>query len=252
MVKRINTKESKQLLDIESAYYTAPTLKLLWHFIESGRNKKDQWRKSFNHIYIFLQDANPEVEKILIKRKNEGKINDIPQTRKSIVGKMFSSLIEYVFIKNKEIGNIPTHYFITSKSSAIKYFNESITIYADGETQKPDCDLIIYNDKNGKLLILSLKTSLRERAGQTYKWKLLLEIANSTDQQIKQKYKISYRGKHIPLVCFATVNFYNEINNPQQRGMFKFFDKAFIAKPIIHGDFIADMSEIIELIQEKL
>ena len=102
-------------------------------------------------------------------------------------------------------------------------------------------------------MILSLKTSLRERAGQTYKWKLLLEIANSDSAiEIKEKYNLSYKGKEMPLICFATVNFYNEINNPQQRGMFKFFDRAFIAKPNINADFISNMSDIVDFITEEM
>ncbi len=101
-----------------------------------------------------------------------------------------------------------------------------------------------------KCIILSLKTSLRERAGQTYKWKLLMEIATS-DNPIKDKYKIYYNVLEIPIVCFATINFYNEINNPQHRGMFKFFDKAFIAKNI-QTDFISHLSEIVEFVNEKL
>lgn len=86
----------------------------------------------------------------------------------------------------------------------------------------------------------SLKTSLRERAGQTYRWKLLLEIA-TTENQIKDKYNIAYDSAAMPIVCFATVNFYNEINNPQHRGMLKFFDNAFIGKPV-HSEFIARLS----------
>ena len=72
-----------------------------------------------------------------------------------------------------------------------------------------------------RILILSLKTSLKERVGQTYKWKLLLEIATS-ENEIKNKYNISYNGNIMPLVGFITVNFYNEVNQPQHRGMFKF------------------------------
>ncbi len=34
----------------------------------------------------------------------------------------------------------------------------------------------------------------------------------------------------LAIVCFATTNFYDEINNPQQRRMLKFFDRDFIAK----------------------
>jgi type II restriction enzyme len=51
----------------------------------------------------------------------------------------------------------------------------------------------------------------------------------------------------MPLVCFATVNFYNEINNPQHRGMFKFFDKSFIGKEI-DSDFICRLSSIVDFV----
>lgn len=123
------------------------------------------------------------------------------------------------------------------------------------ETQKPDVDLMIYRlDSKQNLascLILSLKTSLRERAGQTYKWKLLMEIAN-TESSIKEKYNISYNPPIQPLVCFATVNFYNEINNPQHRGMFKFFDCAFIGKNIQTEAFIKPLSYMLDYIAEQL
>ena len=162
---------------------------------------------------------------------------------------MFASFISYLFLKNKELGNISQNVFITNKSQAIKKFGEDFTIHIGEETQKPDCDLLIYNNEK-KIIIISLKTSLRERAGQTYKWKLLLEIATS-DNSIRDKYKIKYKGTKMPLVCFATVNFYDEINNPQQRGMFKFFDKAFIAKPYGKTDFVSNMSDMVEFIKEK-
>jgi type II restriction enzyme len=99
-------------------------------------------------------------------------------------------------------------------------------------------------------MIISLKTSLRERAGQTYKWKLLMEIAASNDS-LKEKYNISYNPKEMPLVCFATVNFYNEINNPQHRGMFKFFDQSFIAKNV-DADFISRLSSLPDFVNKAL
>jgi len=59
-------------------------------------------------------------------------------------------------------------------------------------------DLVLYTISNEETMldciIISLKTSLRERAGQTYKWKLLLEIA-TTESSIKEKYDISYDCK---------------------------------------------------------
>lgn len=157
-------------------------------------------------------------------------------------------------MQNKIIGNINSEIFITSKKSQIKNFEKIATINVDGETQKPDCDLIIFTEKeNGavnKCVLLSLKTSLRERAGQTYKWKLLMEIATS-ENSLKKKYGISYNAEEMPLVCFATVNFYNEINNPQNRGMFKFFDKSFIAKPL-NKNFISSLSHLVDFVNRTL
>ena len=100
------------------------------------------------------------------------------------------------------------------------------------------------------MMIVSLKTSLRERAGQTYKWKLLLEIA-TTENPIREKYNITYPLGNTPLVCFATVNFYNEINNSQHRGMFKFFDKSFIGKPL-EDSFIDNLSTLIDYVNTEL
>ena len=123
-----------------------------------------------------------------------------------------------------------------------------VTIKVGDEIQKPDMDLILYSLKENKdldkCMIISLKTSLRERAGQTYKWKLLMEIA-TTENSIKEKYDIQYDQEIMPLVCFATVNFYNEINNPQHRGMFKFFDQSFIGKPI-QSSFISNLSSLFD------
>lgn len=129
------------------------------------------------------------------------------------------------------------------------------TINVGEETQKPDMDLAVYSlnedESLKKCMILSLKTSLRERAGQTYKWKLLMEIANSASD-IKERYNIEYNPPVNPVVCFATINFYDEINNPQDRGMFKFFDCAFIGKNIETGDFIKPLSYLIDYTREIL
>ena len=77
-----------------------------------------------------------------------------------------------------------------------------------------------------------------------------MEIATSNNP-IKEKYDISYNPDNMPLVCFATVNFYNEINNPQHRGMFKFFDNSFIGKPI-NNEFIHSLSYLIDYVNNTL
>lgn len=251
---KLNKEEQKLLLDIKNSFYMQPTLKRIKSFTKQQNTSNQVWRTVFDQIYNILCEAKEEVEDILKKRKQRGEIKDIRQSMKSIAGNTFSSAIIYIFLQNKIVANIRPEIFITSKKSQVKNFKNISTIYVDGETQKPDCDLIIFTKKeNGdvnKCMILSLKTSLRERAGQTYKWKLLMEIASS-ENSIKEKYNISYHPERMPLVCFATVNFYDEINKPQHKGMFKFFDKSFIAKPI-NKDFISPLSSLVDFVNQTL
>ncbi|MFY7786795.1 MAG: BsaWI family type II restriction enzyme [Thermoflexibacteraceae bacterium] len=242
----LNKEEKTTLLAIQKTPYLQEAIKLVEEFVSMQTSVQEGYQSAFNEIYTILNKAKFSVDIYLQKRKAEGEINDISQALKSIAGNSFSQIIVYIFLKNKELGTIRSNIFITSQKSKVPSFDEISTIYVDGETQKPDCDLVIYSLSTdlslNKCLILSLKTSLRERAGQTYKWKLLFEIA-TTENSIKEKFNISYESSKMPLMCFATVNFYEEINNPQQRGMFKFFDKAFIAKNV-DADFIAKLSEL--------
>jgi type II restriction enzyme len=215
------------------------------------------WIEVLNNLNEILRNAQNEVEDLLDERITNGEIKDKSQARKNIAGNAFSNAIVYIFIQNKLVGNISEGIYITANKAKIPGFEKISTINVGDETQKPDMDLVIYSLKESqdlhKCIILSLKTSLRERAGQTYKWKLLMEIAMS-DCEVRDKYEISYDPPTIPLVCFVTVNFYNEINNPQHRGMFKFFDRAFIGKPIDPQvtNFISPLSTLIEFVNEKL
>lgn len=246
--------ERRRMADIVGKYYMGPSLAKLQAFLVQGDNPANPAlaaQMAFSHLHTFITGGRDEVESILDARLAAGKIRDKKQAAKPIVGSIFQYLVEYAFLLNKQKGNIAPNIFITAKQSAVKRFGERMTVYVDGEAQKPDCDLVIYNGDNNKFFILSLKTSLRERAGQTYRWKLLLEIASS-DNNIREKFNIAYRGGESPLVCFATVNFYDEVNNPQQRGMFKFFDRAFIAKPDINTGFIGEMSQMVGYIREVL
>ncbi len=241
----LNKAEQKEMTEIENTYYMKPILARINDLIKS---KKDGIL-ALNKIHDILVNSKPDVEKLLEERKSEGKIKDVNQARKAIVGNAFSKVLVYLFLKNKIYGNIRPDIFITSKKS--NFFQKNMfLITVGGETQKPDVDLIIYNNKNKKCIFLSLKTSLRERVSQTYKWKLLIDIA-TTDNQIKEKYDIKYDFSNVPFVCFATVNFYNEINNPQTRGTLKFFDKAFISKDI-GNDLISPLSELIDFVNQNL
>jgi len=242
----LNNEELKTLNEISNKYYMSPIIKRLDIIIEKYGSTE-----SFNYLHQTIRDAQNDVMKIIKKRKRDGIIKDVSQASKIVVGSIFSNCIEYLFLRAKENGKVKENVFATSK---IKRFKEYVSIIVDGETQKPDMDLVFYTlneDENPEnMMIISLKTSLRERAGQTYKWKLLLEIATSKNP-IKDKYNIIYPLDKTPLVCFATVNFYDEINNPQHRGMFKFFDKSFIGKPI-EADFIDNLSTLIDYVNKEL
>ncbi len=248
----LNNDELKTLQDIENKYYMKPILKAISADLRTG---KITLQDCFNHLYEYLIDSKNAVENLIQERIAKCEIKDASQARKSIAGGAFSSLIIWVFLQNKANGNVAKSIFITSKISQIPHYKELFFIKVGQESQKPDVDLVIYSldstNEIKKCLILSLKTSLRERAGQTYKWKLLMEIANA-DSAIKEKYDIAYNPPILPLVCFATVNFYNEINNPQHRGMFKFFDCAFIGKNIKTGGFIKPLSHIIDYVRKNL
>jgi type II restriction enzyme len=241
--------------DIKGTPYMKKTIDLIENFVrQSQRNSQKAYKEVFDEIHCILYEAKDYVDSYLAERKRKGEIKDEKQAMKSIAGNSFSQALIYIFLKNKELRNINANIFITSRPASVPSFDKIAVINVDNETQRPDCDLVIYSlnedDSLKKCMILSLKTSLRERAGQTYKWKLLMEIAMS-DCAIKEKYHISYQPPTPPLVCFATVNFYNEINNPQHRGMFKFFDKSFIAKKI-DTDFITRMSYLPDYVNEVL
>jgi len=252
----LNKKETKELENIKATPYMSKTVALVESFVENHASKdpKVAYLAVFDEVSGILYDAKSYVDEYLRKRKDAGEIKDEKQALKSIAGNSFSLTLIYIFLRNKELGGIRDDIFITSRISEVPSFKEVSVINVAGETQKPDCDIVIYslNDDNTlkKCMILSLKTSLRERAGQTYKWKLLMEIA-TTDNPIKKKYNIEYNPEIMPLVCFATANFYNEINHPQHRGMFKFFDKSFIAKNV-DSDFIDRMSALPKYINENL
>jgi len=251
----LNKDEQKLISDIKRSYYMSPILAGIDEFVAAHGDTDKTWINAFDQIYNVLTNAKNAVDAILEKRRESGKIKDVSQARKSVAGNAFSSAIVYIFLQNKIRGNIKPGVFMTSRKSQVKGFDKITTIHVGGETQKPDCDLVIYtktaDGQADRCMILSLKTSLRERAGQTYKWKMLLEIA-STENVIKERYDISYPVEKMPLIGFATVNFYSEINNPQHRGMFKFFDKSFVAKPEGGGDLVVPLSRMVEYVNQKL
>ena len=109
---------------------------------------------------------------------------------------------------------------------------------------------VYYNAEPEKhpIIIYSIKTSLRERAGQTYRWKLLMDIASSEDcKTIKDKYGLEYEVTGDFRIGLITANFYDEITKPQQKGMLKFFDFAYITKS---GDWEKPLTSFSEIVND--
>lgn len=104
---------------------------------------------------------------------------------------------------------------------------------------KPDSNIIVYSirEDNSPIMNFSCKTSCGERAEQTYKWKLLCDLAacicdhkESNPDCPVSKYNLTYKPNRQILTCFVTTDFYDELSNPQTSAMFNFFDYSYVAK----------------------
>ena len=225
---------------IESYYYMYPIL-------ERYKAYKQKYGaiEVLDYLTEIMQSSKEDVERILIQRKQRGEIRNIDQARKTVAGNSFQFLIQYALLDNQEEGNLPEDLIIL-KTKKHQILDQYATIRVADETQKPDIDILIFTEEETKpIIIFSCKTSLRERAGQTYKWKLLVEITRKCPQ-LKEEYKLEYPDQRPVYTGFITTNFYNEINQPQQKGMLKFFDYSYISKPIQPQPHIKPLSQIIQ------
>jgi len=173
-------------------------------------------------LYKLLQDCEPECMKIAEERKVDRK-----QASVAIAGSLFPWGACYILEKIRDFEKIPVIFSLTKKHELVEKY---ATIRVGSEILKPDMDLLIFSEREDTpLLICSLKTSLRERAGQTHRWKMVLDIALKC-KELKEKYALNYEVKRDIKFVFITTNFYNEIYQPQQRAMFRFFDFVYLAR----------------------
>jgi len=229
---------------IENRYYFKPIKDILEKKIkEIGKIKV------LDHLTEVMRCAQPHVEELIQKRKYDGDITNVDQTRKNIAGNAFQCLVVYSLIGLQEKGELNTDLVITLKPKNHYLIEKYATIKVGDDIQKPDIDMLIYEyteSEKKPVMIYSIKTSLRERAGQTYRWKLLMDIATSDNcKTIKEKYSLSYDASGDFKVGFITTNFYNEIMNPQNQGMLRFFDFAYITKDGNWKKPISSFSEIV-------
>ena len=206
--------------------------------------------EAMNYLTEIMQGSIPEVGKLIQDRIDEGVISDFDQASKTVAGNAFQGLVAYALIRHQQAGILSRDIEITLKPKRHPIVNEYATIKVGNDVQKPDIDLLIYSKGQAlqrPVIIYSMKTSLRERVGQTYKWKLLMDIATADDcQSIKAKYELSYEAQVNFKVGLITTNFYEEITNPQQVGMLRFFDFVYITKVGDWGNRVRNFSHIIQ------
>lgn len=235
----------KTISEIESRYYFTP--------IKEGLEEKAKVIgdiKSMDCLTEIMQNATVKVEILIQGRIKNGIISNADQARKTIAGNGFQGLVAYSLIKLQEKNLLNPNLAITLKPKKHPLIEKYATIKVGDDVQKPDIDLLIYHYQKPEkypVIIYSIKTSLRERAGQTYRWKLLMDIVSSNDcKTIKDKYSLTYKAMDNFKVGFITTNFYNEITKPQQKGMLKFFDFVYITKPGEWEEPIYEFSKILD------
>jgi type II restriction enzyme len=206
--------------------------------------------EAMNYLTEIMQGSIPKVGKLIQARIDEGVINDFDQASKTVAGNAFQGLVAYALVRHQQAGILSRDIEITLKPKRHRIVNEYATIKVGNDVQKPDIDLLIYSKVytlQKPVIIYSMKTSLRERVGQTYKWKLLMDIATADDcQSIKSRYELSYHAQVNFKVGLITTNFYEEISNPQQVGMLRFFDFVYITKAGDWGERVRNFSRIVQ------
>lgn len=241
--------------------YALPTYneKLNELFVELRSNgivdvEKEGYKIILSYLTEIMQEAQQSVDEHIQHRFETGEITDKDQARKNAAGNVFQQFVAYTLSKNIVIGNINKDVVVTTSTKKILEDYASISVGED--IQKPDSDVLIYSpsDTNSPIINFSCKTSFRERAGQTYKWKLLCDIAAcECEHKVDNEkcpaniYRLDYHPQRKIYMCFVTSDFYNEIGQPQIAGMFNFFDKSFVTKPNVTGS-IESFENVIDFI----
>ena len=153
--------------------------------IEFYETKKSQYGEStVEHISDILN----EYKKLYKKEWDKAPTRGFEQSWKPIKGKGLEKLILHI-IKN-EVENLGLAIIrgntLDRKFENLPYELEQVkrnllVDYGEYGTQLPDADLVIYNPKSYKtLVIISSKSTLRERIAQTAYWKMKLNAGPGT------------------------------------------------------------------------
>lgn len=224
--------------------------------IEDGKKKdeakKEAYKIILSHLHDLMREAEGSIEKVINDKISKGKIKDASQTRKSVAGNLFQQLIAYTLAKNIIEKNIDKKVVVSLSANIL---NEYAVIKVGDDEQKPDSDILVYSveDETSPIINFSCKTSCRERAGQTYKWKLLSDLATCSCAHKKgnkdcpvNKYGLEYNPKRKVYMCFITADFYDEIKNKQIVAMFNFFDNSYVAKTVSSEKTVKTLQNVID------
>jgi type II restriction enzyme len=235
----------KTALGIESRYYFRPMKESLEERItELGEIE------ALDSLTQVMEDAKPEVEAILNQRRDDGHIVDIDQARKTVAGNGFQGLIAYSLIKLQEADLLNPELAIVLKPKKHDLIEKYVSIRVGDEIQKPDIDILVYMHKKFEkypVTIYSVKTSLKESAGQTYWWKLLMDLARSENcRTIREKYDLRYKAVRDSKVGFITADLYDEAMQPQKVDILRFFDFAYVTKSESRLKSLSSFSKVVE------
>lgn len=215
--------------------------------------QKQSEREILSHLHDVMRAAQPLVEELINSRIASGAITNADQARKSAAGNIFQQLFAYSLAKNVLNGNIASHVIVSTSVASV--IDQYAAIAVGDDVQKPDSDVIVYSDEqeDSPIINFSCKTSCRERAGQTYKWKLLCDLAtcrcehkNENENCPATKYQLAYTPVRDIKMCFVTTDFYDELNNPQISAMFNFFDHSYVAKTVSPANNISILKNVTE------
>jgi type II restriction enzyme len=251
--------DTELIRSLDRRTYWEPTKVVCDRVISELTEQSDIWEAHhdvMNHLYQIMWDSSEGVGRLQKVKIRAGELEDAGQSNVSVAGHNFQALVAYCLERNRIIGNIPYDIVIALRPLKHPMIRDYATIHVGGgESQRPDVDILIYTeDEDTPLLICSCKTSLRERAGQTYRWKLLLDMARCNCEHEPDcpmsRYNLHYESDKDILVALITADFYDEREGAQQRGMFTFFDYVYISKQIEEFANVQRLSNILAVLNE--
>lgn len=144
-------------------------------------------KKAYKYISELFKEAKELHKIVFLKKKPNG---DHGQSWRSFKGKGFEKLLAHIIAKEIEALGLV---LINGKklelkrlSKTLQKVKENLTLdYGEFGKHLPDLDIVIYNPKNAKVLVvISSKVTLRERIAQSAYWKLKF-ANNPTTKHIK-------------------------------------------------------------------